>query len=300
VATYRAQSSDVTSGEPLALAITPAVGDLFVVFVAAVNPSITLGLNFSVSDDRGGTYTKVLDPPSSGSPRLMAFVRNSLLNTTSLATVTCTDANDEVQEVAGTVVAIAGMYYTGSSAVRSSGVQGAGSGTPAPALNQSALTGNITLGAVQDLSDPAAITPPTGWTERVDHGWTDGSSIGLEVATRDSGFTGTTITWGSAAGSAFNAIVLELDSAVPALGTLTKTLGAMTCSAAGDGVYRGQLAKTIGGLSIAAAGGPVISGSLAKSLGGIGIPRTFTFPERNPDRVVDFDRVRFRIRTPAR
>jgi hypothetical protein len=55
------------------------------------------------------------------------------------------------------------------------------------------------------------VTEPTGWTEHADTGYNNPTS-GMEVASRDSGFTSTSIIWGSNSASNWGAIIAELDS----------------------------------------------------------------------------------------
>ncbi|MDP2735983.1 MAG: hypothetical protein Q8P12_07310, partial [bacterium] len=68
------------------------------------------------------------------------------------------------------------------------------------------------LGAVGNDSNPAGLAAPVGWTEQADVGQGN-PPVGLETVTRDSGFTGTTITWGGTSASAFASIIVELDTA---------------------------------------------------------------------------------------
>lgn len=190
--------------------ITPAVGDLFLVFVAVkANTNNTP----TCSDNNGGSYDLITGaslPFESSLSRFAAFVRTSLLaNTTSTVVTPATGSNASGEVV---VEAISGMTRTGLSAIRSSGTQSnqTAGGTPAPALNQAALTGNVTVGSVGNASNPANLTTPTNWTERQDVGQTN-TPVGVHVVTRNSGFTGTTVTWGSTSAGDFASIILELD-----------------------------------------------------------------------------------------
>lgn len=197
--------------------ITPAVGDLFVVFcAAATNTNDTP----TCTDDNSGAYTLIgVVQFGSAAGRFSLFVRNALLANTTSTTVTVATGSNASAEIV--VMAIAGMARTGSSAVRSSGSQANQAiGTPAPALSLSALTGNVTLGAVCNATNPATMTAPASWTERQDVG--QGSpNLGLETVSRDSGFTGTTVTWGSSSASTFASWILELDgSAAPSAAIL--------------------------------------------------------------------------------
>jgi hypothetical protein len=75
----------------------------------------------------------------------------------------------------------------------------------------SALTGNVTLGFLANGTNPATMTEPTGWTEAADLGYAT-PTTGVHAVHRDSGFTGTTITWGSTTGGSTLDIILEMDT----------------------------------------------------------------------------------------
>ena len=194
-----------------AVTVTPAVGDLCVVFVVvSANANLTPTMSDNNSD--ASTYTLIRTARKATSADTMSvFVRDKLFsNTTSTIITAATGSNTAGELVA---VHITGMSKTGPGAVRQSAIQEnqSSGGTPAPAFSSSALTGNMTLGAVGNATNPATLTFPTSWTERKDVGQAS-PATGLEVVTRDSGFTGTTITWGGTSASAFADIIIELDN----------------------------------------------------------------------------------------
>lgn len=200
-----ANAATYTSGS-----FTPVAGDLLVVFVTS---SGTVG---------AGTMT---DTQSLGWTKITSAVKN-----TSADTIYCFVANAPAAAVATTVTfgtggaaatgafisvaRVAGMTRTGAAAVKQSAIQsnGAAAATPAPAFGASALTGNPTLGVIGNGTSPATMTPPASWTENDDSTGYATPTTGQEYVSRVSGFTGTTITWGSTSGSAFGAIIIELDS----------------------------------------------------------------------------------------
>lgn len=194
------------------VAITPVVGDLFVVvcFVSTNTndtPTVT-------DTNTGGTYTRVNTANvtiSTVAHRLSLHVRNATVPNTTSTTATCVTGSNTSGIIH--VVAIAGMTRTGAAAIRSSGLQNNQSaGTPAPALNISALTGNFTMVSVGS-ADTATI-PNASWTERHDSTFAT-PTIATNTSTRDSGFTGTTITSGDATSTTFASFALELDTSVP-------------------------------------------------------------------------------------
>lgn len=210
VATFRTSvAGGGTSGTGNRTAtITPTIGDLFVVYAfVSTNTNDTA----TCSDDNGsGTYTRIDVANvviSAVNHRLSVFVRDALLaNTTSTIITANTGSN-----TSGIlhVVAVSGMTKTGATAVRSKGLQNnQAAGTAAPVLNQAALTANITI-AVCGSAD-TAIAEPSGWTERQETNQAN-PTIALETATRNSGFTGTTVTFGDSSSTTFCSYVLELD-----------------------------------------------------------------------------------------
>lgn len=194
--------------------ITPAVNDLMVVFCAV---SVNTNTVPTMSDNNGsGTYTRVTVAQWNTSANTMSvFIRNALMVNTTSTVITCETGSNTSGELVA--VAVSGMTRVGNNgAALQSAVQQnqAGSTTPAPAFSASALTANMTLGAIGNGTNPATLTTPTNWTERQDVGQAS-PNTGLEVVTRDSGFTGTTITWGGTSPSVFAAIIVELDNSSP-------------------------------------------------------------------------------------
>jgi hypothetical protein len=208
---------------------TPAVGDLVVVYCCvAANTNDTP----TCSDNNGsGTYD-LIDVMNASiasiNYRMSVFIRTALMvNTTSTVITVATGSN-----TSGTihVVPITGVSRTGSSAVRSKGSQNnQAAGTAAPVLNQSALTGNGTL--VAQGSADTTTTPPTNWTEVLDTSQSN-DTVALESASRASGFTGTTITFGAASSTVFCSHAMELDvSALLTRSVLVDGVGAIASAA---------------------------------------------------------------------
>jgi hypothetical protein len=193
--------------------ITPAVGDLFVVFC---NVSVNTNGTPTCSDGNGGTYSLLKSVGYNSSANTASFfVRNTLLiNTTSTVITVETGSNTSGSVV---VYALSGSSRTGQDAIvqtASQSNQAAGT-TPAPTFFAAAQTSNMTLGGINNLSNPAALTPPTSWTEDQDVGQATPAE-GLETVSRASGFTGTTITWGGTSPTAFASLICEINaSATP-------------------------------------------------------------------------------------
>lgn len=239
-ATYRTSvifGNSVSGTEPSG-AITPVIGDLFVVHCAArgnINSTPTC------TDNNGGTY--YLLPTATYRTSLdtfSVFVRNQKLINTNSTTVTVTIGAHASTEV--TVTAVSGMFLVGSSAIRQSAKTDNGTTTPAATFVSSALTANMTIAAVgYDLSAATLATPPASWTERQEAGQALGASI--ELATRDSGFTGTTVTWGNNMGEPNAAYIIELDGTTASINYLGTNFSAISTLVEGSGsaaaTYRG-------------------------------------------------------------
>jgi len=233
---------------------TPAADDLLVSFVVVTGNTNTGSLSDSLSGtwEHVGSYAK-----AASADRLHAFVRVTPA-TASAMTATWTRSGATSGGIV-TVLRVSGMSRYGLDAVRQfQGQSNQSAATPAPAFDVAALTGNPCLGFVANATNPAGMTEPGSWTERSDTGYNT-PTTGSEVASRDSGFTGTTVTWGSSSASAFGSMIIELDASVPVLvlaGTATGTatasgdaavLRALTGTAAGEATATGALSVSAGG-----------------------------------------------------
>lgn len=203
---------DTNSGNH-AVAPTPALGELIIVIVAHTGSVATPTVSDNNADGKG-SYT-LISPAcvkATSADAMFVFVRNALIGSATATTITAVQGTT----TGGGIVAfrVSGMWRTGARAIRQVAVQqNQGAGTPAPVLTQAALTTNMLIGAVFNATSPATMTARTSFTERNDVGYAT-PTTGLETITRDTGETGTTQTWGSASGSAFCSIMVELDATV--------------------------------------------------------------------------------------
>jgi hypothetical protein len=189
-----------------------AVGDLIVVFVTATATVAAASMTDSLGEV---TFTKITSAlKASSGDTLYLFISNGFATSTSSRTVTFDCTGDNATGCIITAYSITGMSKAGSAAVRQSAIQSnqAAAGTPAPAFTNAALTGNPTLGMVGNAATAApSMTEASGWTEGSDSAYST-PSTGQETIGRASGFTGTTITWGSTSATAFGDIIVELDA----------------------------------------------------------------------------------------
>lgn len=220
-----ASTSNATSYA--ATAFTPTAGDLGVVMVVA---SGTVATHPTVTDSQNIGYTLV-------STTLFAASANSIYifvaNDTWAASSTTVTFKCPEDGATGTVIMIArvsGMTRLGGAAVKQTATtpNHATGSAPSTTFGASALTGNPTLTVVGNSTNPPALTNPTSWTTQANSGYATPTTGGT-YASRDSGFTGTAITWGSNSGSAFGAAAIELDTTSPTNGT-TPTKGESVAS----------------------------------------------------------------------
>ena len=191
------------------MSITPAVNTLLVAFASVSANTQTAP---TMTDNQGGTYTLVGQAYwLSSADNMFAFVRNTLV-TTSTATVITLDTNtNTAAEIE--VVAFAGMTRTGAAAVKQFTSHGNNTAVTVPVLTFSSnvTTTDATIVAVASGDNNAA--PPSGWNERKDASQSSPVTC-LETATRNSGFTGTTITYGGTQDTSYAEMALELDNSV--------------------------------------------------------------------------------------
>lgn len=204
---------DTNTGNKAVIA-TPTLGDLIVIFAAATG--VASGITVTDNNPDGhGTYSAIrTQVKASGVDSMTAFVRADVIRSATSTTFTAVQAASTGGGLQ--VYRVTGMTIAGLAAIRASGGQseGAAAATPAPAFAQAALTGNPVLGAVFNATSPAGMTVPASWAaEDSDVGYAV-PTAGIQTCHRDSGETGSTITWGSASASIFADIILELDSRI--------------------------------------------------------------------------------------
>lgn len=200
--THLTASTDTTGGTspPASSSFTPTAGRLLFAFVAASDCQATGDLAGSAN---GLTFTKVVSAVGgSGSPgndSLYLYVANQFTPASPVSMTVSFDATGDSATGVGYMVGeVSGLTRVGTDAILQSKNADHTTGTPSITLDSAALTGNPTLFASVSLTFPS--TPPTSWTERADTSWST-PNTGCAYSSRDSGFTGTTITSGSALGA---------------------------------------------------------------------------------------------------
>jgi hypothetical protein len=224
---------------------TPGGGSrLLVAYVCVTGNTET---TWAMSDSLGGSWTKIRRQVKATSVDIAEiWVRNSLLPSTPGA-LTCTYSKPGAGSATGCLMAIldvTGMTRTGSNAVRGQGGQDnrAGSTTPAATFAQAALTANPTITAIHCATQTPTTTYPTGFTDLVSTGDLT-PTTGFRVGRDDSGFTGSTVTWGGTSSSAYSTVAIELDTS--ALDTTPPVPDVLSNSAARISSQAGKDSTTV-------------------------------------------------------
>lgn len=241
---------NTTSGEHTVTA-TPAVGDLIVIAIVYRSSNNTPVAPY---DDQGGTYSFIDSDSTGSSPaaRLSVYIRDSLISSAVSTVFTQPDQSTDDSGGGLAVVKITGMSLSGTGAVRQSakGSNNNSSVTPATGTWTGVkLTANPIIGFLVNRSNPAGVSPTSGYTELLDTGF-NSDVLGLQVQRKNSGDTTDTMTWGSNSASGWAVIGIELDSTTfhPSTGSLS----AQSATLSGTGVRVGYRPST-GALSAQAA-----------------------------------------------
>lgn len=187
---------------------TPAAGDLILIFVVVAGDATWS----APTDDQSGTYVQ-MGPTVNISTVVYGawYIRTALIPAGSSTIFTLSNPGSDTGGGLA-VLKVTGMAKAGNSAW-TKGRTGSGvGGTPATGNWTSAkLTTNPVVGAVINTSNPAGLTPTTGYSELLDIGFS-APTVGVEIQKIDSGDTTNTMTWGSTYGLDWVCIGVELDA----------------------------------------------------------------------------------------
>ena len=137
--------------------------------------------------------------------RIYLFKANGAAAASSL-TVTFLCPSDAATGAHIVVFAVSGSLLD---IVQSGKGTGASSTTPAATMSGAFNTANVGVGVCGNGSNPAAVTQPGSWVEDDDLGFAT-PACGAESCHRDSGETGSTITWGSTSATGWGAMAAEI------------------------------------------------------------------------------------------
>lgn len=202
---------NTTAGSKTTASFNVVIGDLLV--VVAASSGLAGGTTAVTDTGTGGTYTLVDSDRTGFSTTgvLNVFIRDGLVSAD--ASITATAA--QVGSTGGGLIPliVRNMNLAGAAAVRSNGGQSTGGAgaTPAPVLSQLPLALNPIIAAVANGSNGAAITPPTGYTEREPAGY-NSPATGLEACWLESGENESTITFGATSATGFASVAIELNT----------------------------------------------------------------------------------------
>lgn len=185
---------------------TPTVGELLIA-VVSVSASVLAVPTLTLSD--GSTFALV-GTGSRSSRRCYVYIANALSVSASSVTATFDCTGDAATACIMWIGSQAGITRTGSAAKKQFAKNdNVTSGTPTVTFDSACDTSNPTVVALSSDDSSGNSTPPTSWTEVQDVN-TSALELQQEVAVRASGFTGTTVTWGSSELD-FCTVGIELD-----------------------------------------------------------------------------------------
>lgn len=184
-------------------AFTPAAGELLIVSLVSSDVAATP----VVVTTTGITFYRAFNVGQAA-----LYIANSFATNESMAVI-ADSGSDAASGIAISVDRIAGMSRAGVGAIRP-GQAAAASGTinvtPQCVFPRAVLSDSLIWGMVRNASNTAEAAP-TGFTEIIDSGFT-GPDRRLEVVYRNTGHSGTTVTWGgNSIASAWNAFAVEFD-----------------------------------------------------------------------------------------
>jgi hypothetical protein len=245
--THRITTASTTNTTSYASgAFTPAAGELLVVFVVATG---TLADDTILQSSQSLGFNQVFhNNKSAAADSIYCFTATKFATAVS-QTVTFTCNSDAATGAVIFVAGVSGMTRVGHPAIAQYvGIDSqAASATPVFTFGGNVSTGNPTLGIIANVRNPAAMTPPTGWTEQADTGFLT-PTLGAEYVSRDSGYTGNTMTWGNTTGGAWGGMCIELDTtAAPAISTLVDTFSTGSVPDAATWNYFGAGSTTVSG-----------------------------------------------------
>ena len=208
LATMSASTSQATSYA--GTAGTPAAGDLLIAFVLASDTTAAGTMTGS------WTWTKLLSfTKNGGLDTFYVFWAIATAATSTTPTFDCT--GDQATGCLIYCLRVTGDNPKIRPFIRQFKTNTGSSTNPSVTMNTAILTGNGVCGMVGNGTNSSTqFTAPTSWTENAENTYATPSNA-LEVASRASGETGSTITWTNSNTTAWGAVVLEIavDGSVP-------------------------------------------------------------------------------------
>lgn len=208
VALLGAVTFNTNAGDKTVVA-TPTLGDMIIVIVAQTG--FTAAAVADNNADGHGSYTSAVSAlKSTSADQLAAFVRADPVRSGTATTFTATQTGSTGGGLA--VFRVAGATIAGAAFIRNTGGQSnQAAGTAASPMGSAVLTTNALIAAFLDTTNAApTLTVPAGFAASDVNTNYNTPGTGLQITHQNSGNTSSTITWGTAAPSAFCDIALEL------------------------------------------------------------------------------------------
>lgn len=188
---------------------TPAAGDLIVVFAswAGVDPTL---VTLSAVDDQGGTYAVAAEISRQANQHTFGVFVREQAAVASPTVVTITTTGDSATGNNTHVYRVANPGAFGSAAVvQTALLPDQVTGTPGFTFGAPVDTNNPTIGAVASTAASPLAAAPVGWTSGADD--THASPVNsVQSVFRNSGFSGTGVTWSASIGSDWAGAMVEI------------------------------------------------------------------------------------------
>ncbi len=197
--------------------MSPTTGDLLVAFVYCGASTDTTS-TFTESAG-GGTYTQAVTGLFQGTGSTMfIFIANQLCASGTARTFTHTLPADSPTGAIISVERVTGMTLTGTAAVKQALAPKGGAGTTPSIAFATVDTNNPTIISQAAADNPLTATLPGGWTSLATPSYATPTLNGV-IAGRDSGYSGTTVSWTGTETAAWGALGIELDASGAAAAT---------------------------------------------------------------------------------
>jgi hypothetical protein len=200
----------------------PAVGDVILVAVVSTGQTAT---DWTFTDDKGGTYTRLVRQLWQTSTCLVEiYARNQLVTTAAAHIITYAHASGNASGATFQqyyVHGSAGEVFRVGAAIAKQTAAGGGAAASVPTNTfAAAMTSKPLLALVGNISNPDAVTQPaaTGWVAGASRAYNT-PTTGFHSDNNDTGETDSVITWGSTSATEWAAVAVEIETAPPSINT---------------------------------------------------------------------------------
>ena len=246
--TWRVTTADTGATPNASGAFTPAQDDLLVVIVQAA-ASVSGSAEVPTASANGITFVKALQMTyASGANSLDIYIAEQLVPASPVSMTVSWAPADAATGTVIDVVSVSGMSRTGTSAIRQTGSGfGGATTTPSVGFGAACLTGNPVILAVANGTNPVGTSTPTSWTSINSTVAYSTPTTGYQGCRRDSGFTGSSVSWNSTSASIWGAVGIELDTSAASqnLSTTAALSGAGTLTTPSQTPATAQTSATL-------------------------------------------------------